>query len=128
MNLRSLQYLVALSQQGSFRSAANALGVAQPSISTQIRRFEDELGAKLVVRSTQGAQLTELGQKVVIEALEIFSIVDRIKSLANGKDPSHREAYFPPCLRICCLTYCRNCARWLPIYTCWSTIRSRLCL
>lgn len=91
MNLRSLQYLVALSQQGSFRSAANALGVAQPSISTQIRRFEDELGAKLVVRSTQGAQLTELGQKVVIEALEIFSIVDRIKSLANGKDPSHRE-------------------------------------
>ena len=80
MNFRSLQYLVALSQQGSFRGAAISLGVAQPSVSTQIRRLETELGAQLVKRSSQGAQLTEVGQKIVVEALEIFAITDSIKA------------------------------------------------
>ena len=46
MNIRDLEYLVALSEHNHFRRAADACHVSQPTLSGQIRKLEDELGKR----------------------------------------------------------------------------------
>src|SRR4029450_13503814 len=62
MELRHLRYFVAIAEEGSFSSAAERLWVAQPGLSTQIRRLEAELGGKLFIRHTRGGDLTAAGE------------------------------------------------------------------
>jgi LysR family transcriptional regulator, hydrogen peroxide-inducible genes activator len=54
MNLRDLRYLVALAEHRHFGRAAEASFVSQPTLSTQIRKLEDELGVTLVERAPRG--------------------------------------------------------------------------
>ena len=65
MNLRDLQYLVALAELRHFGKAADACFVSQPTLSTQIRKLEDELGVALVERAPRKVMLTAAGQDVV---------------------------------------------------------------
>ncbi|MCF5974725.1 LysR family transcriptional regulator, partial [Xanthomonas perforans] len=51
MNLRDLKYLVALADHKHFGRAASACFVSQPTLSTQIKKLEDELGVSLVERA-----------------------------------------------------------------------------
>ncbi len=50
MNLQQLEYVLAAIRHGSFTAAADALLIAQPSLSEQIRRLEAELGVALFTR------------------------------------------------------------------------------
>ena len=68
MNLRQLEYLVAIAEDGSFRAAAHRLHVAAPSISQQIRLLELELGGPLLERLPRGARLTPAGRAFLPEA------------------------------------------------------------
>ena len=57
MNLRELEYLVALADHRHFGRAAEACFVSQPTLSTQLKKLEQELGVTLVERNRNGAIL-----------------------------------------------------------------------
>lgn len=65
MELRQLEYFVAVSEEASFTKAAARLFVAQPGVSAQIRRLEHELGQQLLDRSGRTVRLTEVGTAVL---------------------------------------------------------------
>lgn len=88
MNLRDLQYLVALAEYRHFGRAADASFVSQPTLSTQIRKLEDELGVALVERTPRKVLLTETGREIARRARGVLSQVDEIKSIAQRtRDP-----------------------------------------
>jgi DNA-binding transcriptional LysR family regulator len=62
MTLQQLQYVLAAIEHGSFSAAADALHLAQPSLSEQVRRLEAELGVALFQRVGRGIVLTEAGR------------------------------------------------------------------
>ncbi|HMS61071.1 MAG TPA: LysR family transcriptional regulator [Solirubrobacteraceae bacterium] len=62
MNLQQLEYFLASAERGSFSAAAEALHLAQPSVSEQVRRLEAELGVALFARVGRGLALTEAGR------------------------------------------------------------------
>ncbi len=65
---RHLASFVAVAEECSFSGAAKRIGVAQPSLSTQIKLIEDGLGANLFVRSQKGASLTSSGRQFLVFA------------------------------------------------------------
>jgi DNA-binding transcriptional LysR family regulator len=65
MELRQLEYFVAVAEEGSFTKAAARIHVAQPGVSAQIRRLELELGQELLDRSGRRVRLTEVGAAVL---------------------------------------------------------------
>lgn len=71
MELRHLDALLAIAEEGSFTAAADALSTVQSNVSDQIRQLEHELGAKLLVRTRRGAQPTECGEAVLDRARRI---------------------------------------------------------
>src|ERR1700754_2104135 len=99
MNIRDLQYLVALAQHRHFGRAADASFVSQPTLSTQIKKLEDELGVSLVERAPRNVLLTEVGAEIARRARGILAEVDQIKSIAQRtRDPesgSLRLGIFP---------------------------------
>ncbi|WP_141761960.1 LysR family transcriptional regulator, partial [Kytococcus sp. HMSC28H12] len=64
MNLRDLEYLVALGDHGSFGRAAEACGVSQPTLSTQVKKLEAALGCALVERAGRTTRLTPAGEQI----------------------------------------------------------------
>src|SRR5215813_3207132 len=64
MNLRDLRYLVALAEHKHFGRAAEASFVSQPTLSTQIKKLEDELEVALVERTPRKVLLTEVGKAI----------------------------------------------------------------
>ena len=76
MELRQLRYLVALAEEGSFTRAAESEHIAQPAVSQQIRRLEDELGLALVERTTRRVTLTDAGELLVVRARRVMAELD----------------------------------------------------
>ena len=83
MNLRDLCYLVALAEHKHFGRAAEASFVSQPTLSTQIKKLEDELGVTLVERTPRKVLLTEVGREIVQRAREVLNEVDQIRAIAR---------------------------------------------
>jgi DNA-binding transcriptional LysR family regulator len=62
LDLRLVRYFTVVAEHRHFGRAAEALRVAQPSLSRQIRHLEQQLGARLLDRTPQGSRLTEAGE------------------------------------------------------------------
>jgi DNA-binding transcriptional LysR family regulator len=76
MDLRQLRYLVALSEERNFTRAAAREHIAQPALSQQIRRLEDELGLALVERTTRRVVMTEAGELLVGRARRALAEIE----------------------------------------------------
>ena len=89
MNIRDLRYIVALADVGHFRRAAERCFVSQPTLSSQVRKVEEELGVVLFERSNKWVRLTPIGEQVVDKAREALRIVGEIEEVAQDfRDPN----------------------------------------
>lgn len=99
MNLRDLKYLVALADHKHFGKAAEASFVSQPTLSTQIRKLEDELGVPLVERAPRKVMLTPAGRDAAERARRIVAEVEQMREAArrsqNPDAGSVRLGLFP---------------------------------
>jgi len=99
MNLRALQYFVTLADLRHFSKAADACFVSQPTLSTQIRKLEEELGVQLVERSPKNVMLTPAGEEIALRAQQVLHDVEQIRTVARrSKNPQQgklRLGLFP---------------------------------
>lgn len=80
MEIRQLQYFLAVADELHFGRAAERLHIVQSAVSQQLRRLERELGVTLFERTTRTVRLTEAGRRLVPEAREVLDAVDRARS------------------------------------------------
>lgn len=82
MELRVLGYFLAVAREQSIVRAAESLHLSQPTLSTQIKAMEEELGKQLFIRGTKGTRkvtLTEEGMILRKRAEEILNLVQKTK-------------------------------------------------
>lgn len=110
MELQQLRYFCAIADTGSFTRAAEQTHVSQPSLSQQIRKLEDELGARLIDRLGRKLQLTELGRSFLPRARAVLRDLEAARndvvekktcisgSLSVGVIPTIAPYFLPPML------------------------------
>jgi LysR family transcriptional regulator, hydrogen peroxide-inducible genes activator len=91
INLQELRYLAALADHLHFGRAAAACGVSQPTLSTQLKKLEEFLGAPLFERTNKSVHITAFGEQVVVRARQALSETDAIVEMAEQQTkPSQR--------------------------------------
>lgn len=87
-SLRQLQYLVAVADRGGFRKAAEACGVAQPSMSAQIAQVEEAIGVQIFERNARGVRVTRAGAALIERARAVLlASRDVIDTARQHHDP-----------------------------------------
>ena len=84
MELRHLRYFVAIAEERSITRAAERLWIAQPGLSTQMRRLEVELGVQLLERHARGIELTQAGELFLERARVALAATD--VAAGTGRD------------------------------------------
>ena len=87
MEFKQLRTFVEVVRTGSFTDAAQNLFLSQPTVSQHIRQLEEELGARLVMRTTRRFEITPEGRRVSAYAEDILSLRDRM--MANCSRRGH---------------------------------------
>ena len=83
MEMNQVRYFLSLCEEGGFVRAARRCGVAQPSLTTAIKRLEFELGGRLFQRTNRGAALTPLGEKLKPHFHDIQESVNALYSYSG---------------------------------------------
>jgi len=86
LELRQLQYFVAVAEHLHFGRAAEALSIGQPAVSQQIARLERILGTELLDRTPRTVRLTEQGSRFLPEARKVLVAVDRARASVTRSD------------------------------------------
>jgi DNA-binding transcriptional LysR family regulator len=86
MNLRQYEYALAVAEEGAVMAAAERLGVAQPSLSQQVRALEKQLGVRLFTRTSQGMTPTVAGRAFLAEAEIAIAASRRAFAVARAAD------------------------------------------
>ncbi len=88
MNIRDLEYVVAVAEEGHFGRAADRCHVSQPALSGQIKKLEERLGVSLFERTNRRVSVTPVGDEVVAHAKRLLLIADEIEATAaSHADP-----------------------------------------
>lgn len=83
MNLRDLEYVVAVAKLQNFSAAASTCNVSQPALSNQIKKLERELGTELFLRLSGDVRPTDAGRRIVETAEQMLADAQRIKDTAT---------------------------------------------
>jgi len=88
MNLRDLQYLVAVTDHRHFGKAARACNTSQPTLSMQLKKLEEYLGVQLFERTNKQVMVTPTGDDIARRARRLLHEAEEIKSVAKmAQDP-----------------------------------------
>ena len=94
-----MRYFAAVAEVRNVTQAAKRLRIAQPALSRQIQDLEEEIGVKLLERSTRGIKLTEAGKFFADEAAAVLARADHalqaVRALARGETGELRVGYAP---------------------------------
>ncbi|MEM7207459.1 MAG: LysR family transcriptional regulator [Pseudomonadota bacterium] len=83
--LRQLEYFAKVAETGSLATAAKALNISQPSISSAIAKLEDSMGIQLLVRHhAQGVTLTSAGGRMLLQIRDLLAHADDVRNRAQG--------------------------------------------
>ena len=83
MTLNELRYIVAVSQDGNFRRAAERVFVSQPALSLAIQKLEGELGVQIFEHSRTAVKVTPIGAMIVAQAQRALEEVAQLKDIAS---------------------------------------------
>lgn len=88
MNLQDIRYLVAVAELRHFGRAAEACNVSQPTLSSQIRKLEQELGVTLLERTNKRVELTPVGSRILVHAQSALREAGQMEAVARAaRDP-----------------------------------------
>ena len=94
MDIRVLQYFLAVAREESITRAAETLRMTQPPLSRQLKDLEDELGKQLLIRGSKKVTLTEDGMLLRRRAEELVDLMEKTKAeLASSGDNINGEVY-----------------------------------
>lgn len=98
MKVQDLYYFRELAQTRSFTETANTFYVSQPSISTSLKRLEDEFGSRLIIRdrSSRSVRLTEEGEILHKNALAIIHLLEQTKKEIRDRELKEVRLGFLP--------------------------------
>jgi LysR family nitrogen assimilation transcriptional regulator len=111
VDVRQIRYFLKIAEKKSFTRAAEHLGVAQPALGLQIRKLEEELRVKLLVRHSNGVELTEAGRlladsgrRIMEDFAEARRAIDALGAVASpqlrvGITPSLADCLVIPLLQ-----------------------------
>ncbi|WP_346839755.1 hydrogen peroxide-inducible genes activator [Microbulbifer sp. SAOS-129_SWC] len=91
--LKQLEYFVAIAASGSYRRAAEELGVSQPALTTQVAALERSLGLSLFERSRAGTLLTPAGRELLEQARQILLAMRELREHADMIARGHQTTY-----------------------------------
>ncbi len=83
MELRQLEYFIAVAEEANFTRAAERVHISQSGVSAQVRRLEEELGATLIDRSARTATLTAAGEAALDHAREVLAAAQAVRQAVD---------------------------------------------
>lgn len=83
MNTRDLEYIIAVDKFKHFGKASNSVNVSQPTLSNQIKKFEERFGLTIFERSNKSVMTTAAGKAIITEAEKVMSALSGLESTAQ---------------------------------------------